>query len=120
MPKRLPAHYGDETCAAAVVAGDHIFLSHHGGGFERGDAAHQTRAAFTSMRETLRSVGADITDLVQLNLYLKDVADFKAAREVFAEFFEPGRFPARTTLTSDFIDPRCLVQLDGVAYRREN
>ena len=29
MLKRMPTHYGDETCASCAVAGDYIFLAHH-------------------------------------------------------------------------------------------
>ncbi|GAA3089401.1 RidA family protein [Streptosporangium carneum] len=43
---------------------------------------------------------ADLAGLVRLHLRLRDVADLGAARKVFAEFFEPGGFPARMTLTT--------------------
>lgn len=32
MIKPMSAHYGDDTCSSCVVAGDYIFLAHHGGG----------------------------------------------------------------------------------------
>lgn len=33
MLKRMPSNCGDDTCASCVVAGDYIFLGHHGGCF---------------------------------------------------------------------------------------
>ena len=32
MVKKMPTHCGDDTCSSCVIAGDYIFLAHHGGG----------------------------------------------------------------------------------------
>ena len=117
MIKRLPTHCGDETCPSCVIAGDYIYLAHHAGGFDKKDAGHQTRAAFQRMESTLNKAGATLNDMVQINLYLRDLKDFDAARAVFSEFFSDGCFPARMTLTSDFLDAECLCMIDGVAYK---
>ena len=116
MVKRMPTHCGDETCASCVVAGDYIFLAHHAGGHDRNDITYQMEKCFESMARTLQSAGAALDDLVQINLYLKDMGDFEAARDVFYKYFKNG-FPARMSTTTGFIDPGCLCMLDGVAYR---
>ncbi len=67
MVIRMPTHCGDDTTASCVVAGDTIYLAHHGGGQDKADIVHQVRAAFESMRRTLESVGASLDDLVQVN-----------------------------------------------------
>ncbi len=117
MLQRMPPHTGDETCASCVVAGDFIFLAHHAGGFDKHDAAHQARAAFQGMQKTLEAAGASLQDMVQVTMYLRDLDDFSAARDVFTEFFPKGGAPARMTATSDFLSDACLVMMDGVAYR---
>lgn len=114
---KMPTHCGDETCASCVVAGDYIFLAHHAGGFDKRDITHQMRSTFSSMQRTLASVGATLNDMAQINLYLKDLSDFDLARDVFLEFFDKGMFPARMTLTSDFIDSECMCMMDGIAYK---
>lgn len=114
---RLPSHVGDDTCSAAVVAGGLVFLAHHGGGFDVPDPAHQTRAALAALRETLAQVGGVLDDVVQVNLYLRDVDHLRAACDVIGEAFRGGA-PARTTTTSAFVDPACLVQVDAVAVAR--
>jgi 2-iminobutanoate/2-iminopropanoate deaminase len=113
----MPTHCGDETCPSCVVAGDYIFLAHHAGGFDVDDVVHQTRITFDRVAETLASVGASLADMVQIRLYLRDTTDFRAAREVFFEYFQDG-FPARMALTTEFIDPRCRCMVEGIAYRR--
>lgn len=49
MIRKMPTHCGDDTCSSCVVAGDFIFLAHHGGGLDREDIIHQTRATIESI-----------------------------------------------------------------------
>lgn len=116
MITRMPSNYGDDTSPSCVVAGDYVFLAHHAGGHESSDIAHQMRASFTSLGKTLSSVGASFSDIVKINLYLRDIKDFRQARDVFPEFFTDG-FPARMTTTTDFFSPQCLCMLDAIAYK---
>jgi 2-iminobutanoate/2-iminopropanoate deaminase len=117
MIKRMPTHCGDETCPSCVVVGDFIFLAHHAGGFSSDDVVHQMEAAFDKLKKTLESVGASLDDLVQINLFLRDIEDFRPARDVFFKYFKDG-FPARMASTTDFVDLACLCMLDGIAYKK--
>ena len=117
MLKKMPTHCGDETCSSCVVAGDFIYLAHHAGGFDKKDIAHQMKATFESVQNTLASVGATLNDMIQINLYLLDLSDFDRARAVFYEYFDKNSFPARMTLTSEFLDSACLCMVDGIAYK---
>ena len=119
MLKKIPTHCFDETCSSCVVADNLIFLAHHAGGFDKRDITHQMRAIFDRAKTTLSSVDATLNDMIQINLYLRDLADFDAAIEVFHEYFDKDCFPARMTLTSDFLDAECLCMIDGVAYRQQ-
>jgi 2-iminobutanoate/2-iminopropanoate deaminase len=116
MIKRMPTHCGDETCPSCVVAGDFIFLAHHAGGFDKDDVVHQMEAAFDKLKKTLESVGASLDDMVQINLFLKDIEDFRSARDVFFKYFYD--FPVRMASTTDFVDSACLCMLDGIAYKK--
>ncbi len=116
MIQRLPNHYGDDTCSSCVVAGDYIFLAHHGGGQEVNDLAYQTRATLESIRQTLAKVDATLEDVVQLTYYIRDVAAFRSGADVFREFF-PNGAPARMTVVTAFVSENCLCQMDGVAYK---
>jgi len=117
MLKRMPTHCGDETCSSCVVAGDFIYLAHHAGGFEKQDIKHQMTATFERIKKTLKSVGASLDDMVQINLYLKNLDDFNGAREIFYSYFAKGGFPARMTSQTKFLSSDCLCMMDGVAYK---
>jgi 2-iminobutanoate/2-iminopropanoate deaminase len=117
MIKRMPTNCGDETCPASVVAGDFIFLAHHAGGHEINDIVHQMNVCFNRLKNTLESVEASLDDMVQINLYLKDINDFRKARDVFYKYFKNG-FPVRMATTTDFVSPKCLCMIDGIAYKK--
>lgn len=35
----------------------------------------------------------------------------------FNNFYAQGKFPARMTATTEFIDDDCLLMIDGIAYQ---
>jgi 2-iminobutanoate/2-iminopropanoate deaminase len=102
-----------------VVAGDYIFLAHHGGGQDVDDIVHQVRATFESMKHTLSTVGATLDDIVQINFYLKNRDNFRKGADVFGEYFQNGA-PARMTIFTEFVGESCLCQMDGIAYKPNN
>jgi 2-iminobutanoate/2-iminopropanoate deaminase len=112
----MQTHTGDDTHSSCVVAGDFIFLAHHGGGQDKADIEHQVRATFESMKKTLSTVGATLDDMVQLNFYIKDTEDFNRGRDIFKEYFNNGA-PARMTVVTEFLSPSILCQMDGIAYK---
>ena len=98
-----------------------VFLSHHGGlirdGQELLTIEEQTEETFRNLQATLEAVGLRLEDVVMLNVLLKNIKDFDRMHAVWAKWF-PREFPVRTTLTSDFVDDHCLIQMYGVAYRQ--
>lgn len=108
--KRIPTHCGDDTCSSCVIVGDFIFLAHHAGGFKSNDIVYQMGVSFESLKRTLESVESSLDDMVQINLYIKSIKEFRPARDVFYKYFK-NRFPA------DFIDSSRLCMLDGITYK---
>jgi 2-iminobutanoate/2-iminopropanoate deaminase len=74
-------------------------------------------ACFERMSKTLESAGASLNDMVQINLYLRNMDDFRPARDVFFKYFKSG-YPARMATTTEFVDSSCLCMLDGIAYKK--
>lgn len=116
MITRIQTNCGDDTCSSCVIAGDFIFLAHHGGGHDKKEIVHQVRATFESMKKTLENVGATLDDVVQLNFYIKNVEDFRKGADAFSEYFKSGA-PARMTVVTEFIGENCLCQMNAIAYK---
>lgn len=64
------------------------------------DIAAQTRAVFANVRAVLEASGARWEDLVDVTVYLTDMArDFRTYNAIWAEYFpDPATAPCRTTL----------------------
>jgi 2-aminomuconate deaminase len=86
------------------------------------DIEAQTRSVFANVRAVLEASGARWEDLVDVTVYLTDMArDFKAYNAIWAEYFpDPGSAPCRTTLgitalpTPIAIELKCVARVAGV------
>ncbi|MGC5020622.1 RidA family protein [Micromonospora sp. DT47] len=79
------------------------------------DIRVQTRAVIENVRDLLRSVGADLADLVQVTTYLVNMNDFGGYNEVWAEFFD-ATGPTRTTVAVHQLPhPHLLIEIQAVA-----
>ncbi|HZV38742.1 MAG TPA: RidA family protein [Pseudoxanthomonas sp.] len=81
----------------------------------------QTRAVFANVRTVLDASGARWQDLVDVTVYLTDMAgDFKAYNAVWAEFFpDPSTAPCRTTLGITALPTPISIELKCVAVAKE-
>jgi 2-aminomuconate deaminase len=83
------------------------------------DIRAQTRAVIENLRDILRSVGADLADLVQLTSYLVNMNDFGGYNEVYAEYFDEAG-PTRTTVAVHQLPhPHLLIEVQAVALLPE-
>ena len=83
------------------------------------DIRVQTRAVIENIREILRSIGADLSDLAQVTTYLVNMNDFGGYNEVYAEFFDVDG-PTRTTVAVHQLPhPHLLIEIQAVAVLPE-
>ena len=80
----------------------------------------QTHGALDHMETRLAKAGLKLSDVVKLDILLRDVWNIPIMEKVFKERFRGG-YPARKTISTDFAHvggPDGLhVQIDGIAYR---
>jgi aminoacrylate peracid reductase len=86
-----------------------------GATFGVGDVKVQTRRVLESVRAVVEAAGATMKNVVHNAIFLKDLADYKAMNEVYAEFF-PERPPARYCIRADLVRPEFLVEVSAVAH----
>ncbi len=83
------------------------------------DIRVQTRAVIENVREILRTMRADLKDVVEITSYLVNMNDFAGYNEIYGEYFsEEG--PARTTVAVHQLPhPHLLIEIRAVAYKPE-
>jgi 2-aminomuconate deaminase len=81
------------------------------------DIRTQTRVVIENVREILRTMSADLSDIVEITSYLVNMNDFAGYNEVYGEYFsEDG--PARTTVAVHQLPhPHLLIEIRAVAYK---
>jgi len=102
--------------------GDLLFLSGMGPRAPGTDAIPegiqaQSRAALANVRAVLEASGARLEDLVDVTVFLTDMAqDFKAWNAVWAEHFpDPAQAPCRTTVGVTALPTPIAVELKCIA-----
>lgn len=84
------------------------------GAFAGEDIRAQTRQSLTNIRSILEAVGADMSKVVKTTVLLKNIADFAAMNEVYAEFFA-APYPARAAFQVAALPKDALVEIECVA-----
>ena len=80
-----------------------------------GDIEAQTRQTLDNVGAVLKEGGADRSDVLKCNVYLKDMKDFQKMNKIFKEIF-PDNPPARTTVQTPMAEESMLVEIEAVAY----
>lgn len=84
------------------------------------DIVAQTRSVFANVRAVLEASGAGWSDLVDVTVYLTDMArDFKSYNALWAEYFpDAATAPCRTTLGITALPTPIAIELKCVARVR--
>lgn len=81
------------------------------------DIRAQTRAVIENIRDILKSAGADLSDLVEAQVFLVNMNDFGGYNEAWAEFFDYDG-PTRTTVAVHQLPhPHLLIEIKATAYK---
>lgn len=94
---RLEVRAGDDPDALGVLAGDVLYTRSESAQEAGPGIEPQARAAFDKLRDTVQKAGLRWADVVHVNVYLTDLADFATLDRIFRETF-PSDPPARTTI----------------------
>jgi 2-iminobutanoate/2-iminopropanoate deaminase len=103
QPANVPKPAGDYSQGVKVKGGTLVVISGQvawdvqGNLVGKGDIRAQTRQVFENLKNMLASAGATFQDVVKLGVFLKNLEDFAAFREVRAQYLKPP-FPPTTLL----------------------
>ena len=108
----------------AVRAGDLVYLSGQTpidpatGKLVAGGIGDQTRRAFQNLRAVLEAGGCSMQDVIKVNVYLTDMADFTEMNAAYEEQFS-APYPARTTVAVAGLPLGAKVEIEMVASSKK-
>jgi reactive intermediate/imine deaminase len=109
------------TYSQAVRAGDTLYVSGQipldpaSGELASRDMEGQIRRVFENLKAIIEAAGADLSQVVKLNVYLTDLKHFALVNQVMAQFFsEP--YPARAAIGVAALPRGARVEMDCVAF----
>ncbi len=99
----------------AVVAGGFV---HVAGTVGQGDTVQdQCRVALDVIQGALEQAGATMADVVRVNYYLPDAAEFEPCWPILSEVFGANP-PAATMIECNLIDPKFRIEIEVTALAR--
>lgn len=77
------------------------------------DFAEQTHQVFKNLKAVCEAAGGNTHDLVKINIYLTDLANFATVNEIMAQYFVQP-YPARAAIGIASLPRGAQVEIDGV------
>lgn len=120
-PKKMPKPYGysqvvDVRGGRTVYVSGQVPLDERNELVGAGDFAAQARQTFENVRRALDAVGVTFADVVKVQMYLTDMGNLLALRDVRDEFVNTAQPPASTTVqVAALFRPDVLLELDVIA-----
>jgi len=112
IPKAGPYNLG-------IKAGNFIFVSGQVTTPDARTIKEQTLAALDKIKKVLEAAGANVSNLVKVTVFLKNISDFKEMNYAYQEFFEQNgvseKFPTRSTVEAVCPLPYGLIEIDAIA-----
>jgi 2-iminobutanoate/2-iminopropanoate deaminase len=106
----------------AIEAGGFVFISGQipidpkTGSLVQGDVKIQTKRVIDNAKALLIAAGCSTTMVVKVVVYLKNMEDFGAVNEVYAEYF-PADAPARATVEVSRLPKDVSIEMDFIAWK---
>jgi 2-iminobutanoate/2-iminopropanoate deaminase len=97
-----------------VYASGQIPLDPKSGNVVEGGIAIQTRQVMENLKAVVETAGSSFDRVVKTTVFLKNIGDFAAMNEVYAEYLGRAK-PARSTVAVADLPRGALVEIDLIA-----
>lgn len=82
------------------------------------DIAEQTRAVLENLEVILKAAGCDLSHVVDITVFLVNMADYQGMNAVYNTFFDAQTGPTRTTVAVHQLPhPNLLIEVKAIAAR---
>lgn len=127
----MPTFTNDPTMPTPSFPGSHIVVDDHyvfisgltvadlsNGHAARGNVKEETRLVMRALSRMLELEGGSVADIVRVDIHLTDLHAIQDMDSVYAEYFEPGRYPARTCTESPNLSGSSSIEITVMAKRQ--
>lgn len=97
-----------------VYASGQIPLDPQTGNLVEGDIGIQTRRVIENLKAVVEAAGSSLDRVVKATVFLKNIGDFAAMNEIYAEYLGAAK-PARSTVAVADLPRGALVEIDLIA-----
>jgi 2-iminobutanoate/2-iminopropanoate deaminase len=80
-----------------------------------GDIRAQTEQCLINIRRQLDQLGASLQNVVQVTVFVRDMADLQAIHEVRLRYFTPPYPTSTLVAVSGFVHPDAMIEINAVA-----
>lgn len=77
------------------------------------DFSEQTHQVFKNIVAVAEAAGGDINDMVKVNIFMTDLANFATVNEIMSEYFSQP-YPARAAVQVSRLPKDVSIEIDGV------
>jgi 2-iminobutanoate/2-iminopropanoate deaminase len=113
-PKAIGPYAQAVKANGMVYTAGQIPINPRTGDFVGGDIAAQTRQVLENLKAVLEAGGSSLEKVVKATVFLRNMSDFAAMNEVYAEYLGTVK-PARSTVAVAELPRGALVEIDLVA-----
>ena len=79
-------------------------------------SVEQAKQAFTNLSNLLQAAGTSMDQVVKTTVFIKEMNDFGAINEVYAQFFT-GEFPARSCVEVARLPKDVMLEIEAIAIK---
>ena len=121
----------DPTMPSPSFPGSHMVIDDHyvfisgltvadlsNGEAAMGNIKEETRLVMRALSRMLEMEGGSLADAVRVDIHLTDLHAIQDMDSVYAEYFEPGRYPARTCTEAPHICGGSSIEITVMAKRQ--
>jgi 2-iminobutanoate/2-iminopropanoate deaminase len=104
----------------AIRVGDWVYtagqipIDPQTGNFVEGGITAQTRQVLKNLQAVLEAAGSSLDRVVKATVYLRNMSDFGAMNEIYAEYLGRSK-PARSTVAVAELPRGALIEIDFIA-----
>lgn len=119
FPPTLPPAIGPYS--PATIVNNTIYISgqlpiNFQGAIESQEISQQAHQVMKNIKHVLASVNCGFDDIAKTTILLTDMGNFSKVNEIYAQYFESGKYPARACYAVKELPKGSLIEIEAIAY----